>query len=347
MSICNSCNNTVVGRRSCPPSGGGTKPAARNPISPVAMEFEVETPTNFIQGLDGKSAYDYAREGGYTLSEKQFYKDLAGVGGIEAPELKLMASSVRVGVDIEVKGGPIGGYEDGDIISRESTVLDVLIKLFRRVINPTYVAPSFNLEVTTSGVLAVGSPMSFSVHPEFVRNDAGSATNLTITVNGTPAYSGYVEDTTFTYTPTIPNLVIRGEIRYNEGAIKTDSEGLPYPTGHIAAGTISDETTITVPTELYYGSFNAVQDISSVSDIKTKLTLTQFVDNRASVPINEGTMFVALAYSKLLGGISAIKQFSTGDEILANFERVEVGDYYMYTLSPTTAVQADTYVVRI
>jgi hypothetical protein len=316
-------------------------------MAPVALEMEVEVPTNFIQGLDGKSAYDYAREGGYTMSEKQFYKDLAGVGGIDAPELLLRASSVRVGVDIEVKGGPVGGYEDGDIISKDSTVLDVLIKLFRRVINPTYVAPSFSMEVLTGDVLSVGSPMSFTVRPQFVRNDAGSATNLTITINDRAAYSGYVDEASFTYTPTTPNLVIRGEVRYNEGSVKTDSEGTPYPTGHISAGSIVAEEVIIVPTELYYGSFTTVQDIASVSDIKSKLTLAQLRDSRASLPIDNETRYVAIAYSKLLGAISAIKQFSTGDEILANFERTEVGDYYMYTLAPPSAVQADTYVVRI
>lgn len=347
MSTCNSCNNTVVGRRGCPPSGGSVKPAAMTPMTPVALEFEVETPTNFIQGLDGKSAYEYAREGGYAMSEKQFYKDLAGVGGIDAPELFLRASSVKVGMDIEVKGGPVGGYEDGDIISKESSVLDVLIKLFRRVINPTYVMPSFSIEVTPNGVLAVGSPISLTVHPNFIKNDAGSPTNMTITVNDKPAYSGYINDTTFIVTPSSPNLVVRAEIRYNEGPVKADSEGIPYPIGHIEAGTVVDQTTITVPTELYYGSFATPQEISSSTDIKTKLLVTQLENNRASVPINDNTMYVALAYSKLLGSISAIKQFSTGDEILANFERVEVGDYYLYTLTPATAVQADTYVVRI
>lgn len=75
MSICNCNNNTVVGRSKCPADRVVT-PQDKCPMAPTTIEFEVETPTNFISGLDGKSAYEYAKDGGYEKSEEDFYSDL-------------------------------------------------------------------------------------------------------------------------------------------------------------------------------------------------------------------------------------------------------------------------------
>lgn len=79
MSICNCNNNTVVGRAKCPVDRVVT-PGDSCPMSPTTIEFEVETPTNFITGLNGKSAYEYATEGGYQGDEQQFYSDLGSIG---------------------------------------------------------------------------------------------------------------------------------------------------------------------------------------------------------------------------------------------------------------------------
>jgi hypothetical protein len=51
-------------------------------MSPTTIEFEVEAPTNFIKGLDGKSAYEYATAGGYEGTEAQFYEDLGKLGSV-------------------------------------------------------------------------------------------------------------------------------------------------------------------------------------------------------------------------------------------------------------------------
>lgn len=79
MSICNSCNNKVIGRSACP-SGRVVTPQKSCPMTPTTIEFEVETPTNFIEGLDGKSAYESAVDGGYTGTEEQFNSELGSIG---------------------------------------------------------------------------------------------------------------------------------------------------------------------------------------------------------------------------------------------------------------------------
>ena len=78
MSICNCKNNTVIGREQCPADRVIT-PQDVAPMGPTTIEFEIETPTNFISGLDGKSAYEYAQEGGYEGTEEEFYADLGKI----------------------------------------------------------------------------------------------------------------------------------------------------------------------------------------------------------------------------------------------------------------------------
>lgn len=78
MSICNCNNNTVIGRSQCP-ADRIVNPVGDNPMAPTEISFEVEMPTNFISGLDGKSAYEYAKEGGYEGTEEEFYADLGKI----------------------------------------------------------------------------------------------------------------------------------------------------------------------------------------------------------------------------------------------------------------------------
>ena len=78
MSICNCNNNAVIGRSQCP-ADRTVNPVGDNPMAPTEISFEVEMPTNFISGLDGKSAYEYAKEGGYEGTEEELYAHLGKI----------------------------------------------------------------------------------------------------------------------------------------------------------------------------------------------------------------------------------------------------------------------------
>lgn len=137
--------------------------------------------------------------------------------------------------------GAIGGYKTGDVIAPSTTVQQILTKIMSKQIPPTYTAPSASIKQSTgasaAGSYEIGSSVNIGVDATFTKNDAGDATNYEFFENNTSVQSGittsYTKDAAQTLSATTSYKVT---ITYEEGPIKNDNLGDPYPTGHIAAG---------------------------------------------------------------------------------------------------------------
>ena len=142
---------------------------------------------------------------------------------------------------ITVELGPnatLGGYKTGDTISAGTSLETVVKKLFAKQIPPTYIAPTVSLTTnggTSAGSYEIGTTISPQLKATFNKNDGGNLTEIKII----DVSSG----TTSPLNATVDSFVLNGQISYRasatyeQGEVKNDNLGDPYPTGRIAAGT--------------------------------------------------------------------------------------------------------------
>lgn len=152
-----------------------------------------------------------------------------------------------VGAQVTVQlgtGGTLGGYKTGDTITANTPVKTVIKKLLAKQVPPTYRAPSVTINNTTGtnpGSYEIGTNITPIIKVDFVQNDAGAVTHVSLTKDNSQIAEStkapmFYTDTIFTLTN---QVVYKGTVSYEEGPIKNDNLGDPYPTNHILAGSTS------------------------------------------------------------------------------------------------------------
>lgn len=143
-------------------------------------------------------------------------------------------------------GVTLGGFKTGDTIAEDMTVEQIVKTLLTKRVPPTYTNPRVNIATSkvghVSGRYEYGALINPSLTATFTKNDAGTLTSIQFKKDGvnvgtagttSPAtYSGNVFSLTAVTTYT-------AVASYAEGPIKKDNLGDDYPTGHIAAGSIT------------------------------------------------------------------------------------------------------------
>lgn len=238
--------------------------------------------------------------------------------------------------DITVAGVNIGGYTDGEVITAGTPLETVLENMLRAVIPPTYYSPTLSISGNVSTPIEAGTSINPTIVPTFTQRDAGTATNYVLKKNGSNIYSGAIAqqtdpafvlgDTSVSYSATVT---------YNEGVIKNDNQGVPYPTGHIIAGSInSGAITYTGVRKAFYAA-----DTGSTPTTSAHI---RALANNVNSPVN-GTAFtinipvsctrVCFAYPTTLRDVSTVKYVELGNG--------EVKD--TFTLSTISVQGANSY----
>lgn len=149
--------------------------------------------------------------------------------------------SMSDAVTVELgSGGTLGGYKTGDTINAGTPIETVIKKLLAKQIPPTYTAPTVSIANnggTASGNYEIGTTVSPKLKATYNKNDGGNLIQLNIVGIASGATSPlateiepFVLESTVSY---------KASAEYEEGPIKNDNLGEPYPTGHISAGTKS------------------------------------------------------------------------------------------------------------
>lgn len=303
-------------------------------LGSIELDYNVEMPTNFIKGLDGKSAYDYAVKGGYEYDERQFYKDLAGVGGIEAPELHLLAESIKIGEEITVYTGDdsvmIGGYKNGDVIPANATLLDVLKGIFKRVVEYIYTEPIVEIDLipvdsTFSNRVTplIGDAVYLNLIVKFMRGDAGFVNSVKLVKNNSLIYEetqnlstlnriGHTDvnqvdkveaSQTFGISPGFvysDSNNYNASVVYDGGAVHTNSDGVISP-GRILGATVGKAFTIdAIYPIMFRYSDNLFDPSNLISDISNRMIYGRLApegtdEMRCEFTIPTGIKSVALA----------------------------------------------------
>lgn len=334
--------NTIIARKGGCGSGSGDTKVATN-LTPIELSYDLEVPTNFIKGLDGKSAYQSALEGGYLGTEEEFYKNLkkAGEGldvsdlDIDPAKLGITAEDVLIGKDIVVTS-PIGSYNEGDVISASHSLYDVLLMLTKEGYTiPTYVLPTINdIElVTTKDIsgIEVGDTVTLNITVNYTQNDAGASSGVKYYINDLLLGETPAPNVTFSkpHKFTERHNILKVVVSYTEGPIKTDGEGRAYEKGRIKAG----ELTSTLEIEAYNSentlfagsSLNELTQIDINNNNFIKSLFTKY-DNPKNGPrgyiveIPNGSKTIVVAYPARLGRMHDMRNLRTSINEIDSFE---------------------------
>lgn len=234
--------------------------------------------------------------------------------------------------DIEVKGIIDGlGYKDGDIISKDITANDFVKTLMRRVVHPTYTAPTVGLSVTPS-IIEMGVETTLTIKPTFTQNDAGALTNVISHLNTDTLINENTIAEQFTYaiTPTLNSNTILADFSYGDGNIKQNNFGEDDETGRILAGSLSKSASVTAVYPYYVGV-----STTNTLDEAGVLALTKKVETKGNKTISYTTSqsYMVFAYPKSYGAIKSVID-KNGFEVVSSFTSSTVSingvDYYVF-----------------
>ncbi len=199
--------------------------------------------------LNGMALTDYLR----MLAEKQ-----AEVEHVDADIVELEAETVNLG-----EGERVGGYSNGDRISKGTTLTAFIHRLLTREKLPELIEPEFDVEISQSSY-APGTMSTLSITPRFVQNDGGRLESAYAIV-----YSEDIDDPIATIelangATTTQSLVlsamgadglcakVKVVARFADGDSKISNTGKSYS---LDGGTIEKEISIYCKTPFYIGSF--------------------------------------------------------------------------------------------
>ncbi len=251
----------------------------------------------------------------------------------------------------------IGMYEDGQIIAKDTPILDVVKNMLTTVKNPTYTQPLIETSTTQQLLVESGTTITPEILSTFTQNDAGTLSAFRVKENGVVvlndvAVSPYtavahrIIDTTETYI---------AEVDYLDGPVKKTNLGAYYPAGQIIAGTkVSTPISITGARKAFYGIDTASKIALSTSDEVRLLNSIMNVSEGTTIEIfiPQGTQKVTFAYPETLRDVSAVKYIEfANSEVKDIFQKTVVAvegaeggnaiNYKLYTFIPAVPFQKD------
>lgn len=232
--------------------------------------------------------------------------------------------------DFTVTGVTQGGYVDGDIITKGTLIETVIKKMLQLFSNPVYYQPTLSLVGIGVTIGEVGEEISVTFSPVWAKNDAGDPNNYVLKENGTIVASvGTPSDVIIPIILLDTQINFQGTTSYDEGVIKNDSDGNPYPTGHIVAGSKSSNLLYyTGKRKLFYKCDTATTVPIASDEIRTFDNILAPVNGTVfNINIPAGTNRVIFCYPATLRDVSSVKYVEFGSsEVKDTFElsRVDV-----------------------
>lgn len=266
-----------------------------------------------------------------------------------APVLK-NELTVNLGV-----GGSVGGVTTGTTYAAGTTLESIIDAILTKQVLPTYISPTITISSTpsTSGI-EIGTNISITLSSVFTQNDAGSATATTYKKNSV-ALSGSTDSIQVTDTAVNYTVIVD----YNEGVIKNDNLGTPYPTGHITAGSITSSAISYIGYRNIFYGFDTLPSSSSVVRSFSGRLLNGQNGTTFSIVIPVGTTRVSFCYPATLRDVSSVKYvqgmnaeiknvFTSGTVNVEGANSYTAISYKTYTYAPAVAFsQTATYNVTI
>ena len=268
-------------------------------------------------------------------------------------------------VDFTVKGVDIGMYTDGQLIPKDTPILDVVKNILTKVENPTYIQPTLLMSTSQEMTVESGTTIDPELVIAFEKNDAGDLTGFRI-LEGLTALES---DVTVVSPFVVPAHRIidtveqyKAEADYGDGPVKFNNLGTEYPVGQISAGTkVSNTIDIRGVRKAFYGTDAASKAIYTTSEeirnLNGLLNIVQGMSIEIAIPL--GTQKVTFAYPETIRDVLSVKYVEGMNveikdifvKTVVNVEGAEGGNginYKVYTYVPAVPFQKDVnYVVTI
>ncbi len=172
-------------------------------------------------------------------------------------------------VDFTVKGVDIGMYADGQLIPKDTPILDVVKNILTKVENPVYIQPTLLMSTSQEMTVESGTTIAHELVIAFEKNDAGKLTGFRILEGLTELES----DVTVVSPFVVPAHRIidtveqyKSEVDYGDGPVKFNNLGTNYPVGQISAGTkVSNTIAVRGVRKAFYGTDAASKAIYTTS----------------------------------------------------------------------------------
>lgn len=268
-------------------------------------------------------------------------------------------------VDFTVKGVDIGMYTDGQLIPKDTPILDVVKNMLTKVENPVYVQPTLLMSSTQELIVESGTTISPELVIAFEKNDAGDLTGFRILEGLTELESDVAVVSPFVVPAhRIVDTVeqYKSEADYGDGPVKFNNLGTDYPVGQISTGTkVSNTIAVRGVRKAFYGTDATSKAIYTTSEeirnLNGLLNIVQGMNIEIAIPA--GTQKVTFAYPETIRDVLSVKYVEGMNveikdifvKTVVNVEGAEGGNginYKVYTYVPTVPFQKDVnYVVTI
>lgn len=268
-------------------------------------------------------------------------------------------------VDFTVKGVDIGMYSDGQLIPKDTPILDVVKNMLTKVENPVYVQPTLLMSSTQELIVESGTTISPELVIAFEKNDAGDLTGFRILEGLTELESDVAVVSPFVVPAhRIVDTVeqYKSEADYGDGPVKFNNLGTDYPVGQISTGTkVSNTIAVRGVRKAFYGTDITSKAIYTTSEeirnLNGLLNIVQGMNIEIAIPA--GTQKVTFAYPETIRDVLSVKYVEGMNveikdifvKTVVNVEGAEGGNginYKVYTYVPTVPFQKDVnYVVTI
>lgn len=260
----------------------------------------VITPSDFVVGSDDDVLY-YIDESSSSHA----------LGASKTKE----AHTVELGA-----GGSIGSLKTGDVLDKGIDLDTLIKKLTVKQIAPTYTAPRVSISTSATTTVEVGTTFTPALTATFTKNDAGDLSEIAIYQDGVTNAIVSAPSSPATASPNVTavegSVSFYAKATYAEGAIKNDNLGDAYPTGHIAAGSItSSKVSFVGKRNTFYGT-GAGTLPAPTSDIVRSLgknVLGASSNTTFSIPVAVGQQYVVFAYPATLRDVSQVMYVETND----------------------------------
>lgn len=169
--------------------------------------------------------------------------------------------NVKLEENVTLNGvGDVGGYNDGDLILSGTTFTQFVKGLCQKQIPPTYNQPISSLSINPTTIQEIGATLNVTLNPLFNQNDGGdyyevffkkntSIINVQSTLNSFSHTNQIVQAGSNQYSV---------EIFYDNGPIKNDNFGDPYPNGQILSGSTISNNSFSGSYRNWYGVYDNV-----------------------------------------------------------------------------------------
>lgn len=268
-------------------------------------------------------------------------------------------------VDFTVKGVDIGMYADGQLIPKDTPILDVVKNILTKVENPVYIQPTLLMSTSQEMTVESGTTIAPELVIAFEKNDAGDLTGFRILEGLTELESDVAVVSPFV----VPAHRIidtveqyKSEVDYGDGPVKFNNLGTDYPVGQISAGTkVSNTIAVRGVRKAFYGTDAASKAIYTTSEeirnLNGLLNIVQGMNIEIAIPL--GTQKVTFAYPETIRDVLSVKYVEGMNveikdifvKTVVNVEGAEGGNginYKVYTYVPVVPFQKDVnYVVTI